>query len=309
MKKIAFVFGILLIHLVGVAQEHIFNIVVLSGSVKLDNGTVLNNGDKLLSNQTIIMEDSSSYLALMHKTGQTVEVQKAGTYKVIELAAKINQGGDKTFMDTYSNFVVKQMVEDASQGSHNSTGAIHRDITLPNHIEVFLPKEITVMKNVPLHFSWVGPVKDDSYTVEIKDLFNQTIHKEVVTGNEIVLKLSGDDKLLTETGRPYTLIISSNTKKSIKSRDIQVLVKKHQEEANIITEYTNLKNELGTSSAVNSLILASFYKAKGLSGYAIENFENATNQAPTIEHFQRVYINYLKKEKINTSYLVLRDEQ
>ena len=45
-------------------------------------------------------------------------------------------------------------------------------------------------------------------------------------------------------------------------------------EKEITNEFTKLKSELGESTAINSLILASFYEAKGLTVYAAENLEN-----------------------------------
>ena len=54
MKKTALIFGLLLIQLYAIAQEHMFNVVTFSGNPKLENGTALKNGDKIFSNQKMI---------------------------------------------------------------------------------------------------------------------------------------------------------------------------------------------------------------------------------------------------------------
>ncbi|MCP4521197.1 MAG: hypothetical protein GY827_05850 [Cytophagales bacterium] len=306
MKKIAFLFSVLLMHFFCIAGEHVFNVVALSGSAKLSNGTVLKSGDKVMSDQTIVMADNS-YLALMHKTGKTVEVQKAGDHKVTDLASAINQGGSN-FTSQYSEFVMKQMVESNSDNNYNVTGSVNRDIM--KNIEVFLPKQVDVLKNIPLHFSWASPKKGETYTVKVLNVFDKVIYEQQVTENEITLDLSAVNKLQAGAKTPYLLQVSSNAKKGgLVSKKIKLMVKTSQDEKNIINEYNNLKSELGASSAINSLILASFYEAKGLTGYAIENFEEAKSQAPKVDHYERLYVSYLRKRKINTTYLALRDEQ
>lgn len=302
MKKIAFVLGFALIQFFSIAQEHVFNVIALSGDAKLSNGTALKSGDQILSDQTIVVE-KNGYVALMHKTGKTVEVKTSGNFLATDLAKKINQGADN-YASQYSDFVVKQMSGDAASNSYSNTGSVTRDIM--KNIEVLLPKKVSLLKNTPFHFSWVSPKKGDTYTVKIVDLFDQVLYEKSVTTNELNLDISKIDKL--KGGKmSYLLQVCSNQKKNLVSKKIKLFIKTSSEEQKISNEYTNLASELGASNAINSLIIASFYESKGLTAYAANNLEQATHQAPKVAHYQKIYVNYLYKKDVNIAYLKIKD--
>merc|ERR1711916_124134 len=190
------------------AQEHVFNVIALSGSAKLSNGTALKSGDEILSDQTIVV-GKSSYVALMHKTGKTVELQNAGDFTAASLTQKVNQGADN-YASQYSEFVLNQMAGDGATSNYSNTGSVTRNIL--KNIEVLLPKEVHLLKNTPFHFSWVSPKKGDTYTVKIVDLFDQVLYEKSVDANELELDISKIDKL--KGGKmSYLLQVCSNQKK------------------------------------------------------------------------------------------------
>lgn len=303
MKKIGFILGLLMMQLVSIAQEHVFNIVALSGSTKLNNGTELKSGDEILSNQTIVV-GSGGYVALMHKTGKTIELQTNGTYSVSDLSKKVN-AGNNSYASQYSDFVINQMTADGTSNNYSNTGSVTRDIM--KNIEILLPKQVSILKNTAFHVSWVSPRENDTYTIKLLDLFDKVVYKQELSKNETVLNFSELTNLVTDSKTPYLLQVCSNTKKGLVSKKIRVIMMETNKEQLISTEFTKLKSELGENTAINSLILASFYEAKGLTVYAAENLENASNQAPKVEHYRKIYLNYLTKKKINTAYLALNN--
>lgn len=303
MKKIGFILGLLMMQLVSIAQEHVFNIVALSGSTKLNNGTELKSGDEILSNQTIVV-GSGGYVALMHKTGKTIELQTNGTYSVSDLSKKVN-AGNNSYASQYSDFVINQMTADGTSNNYSNTGSVTRDIM--KNIEILLPKQVSILKNTSFHVSWVSPRENDTYTIKLLDLFDKVVYKQELSKNETVLNFSELTNLVTDSKTPYLLQVCSNTKKGLVSKKIRVIMMETNKEQLISTEFTKLKSELGENTAINSLILASFYEAKGLTVYAAENLENASNQAPKVEHYRKIYLNYLTKKKINTAYLALNN--
>ncbi len=307
MKKIAFMLGIVLMHFFSIAQEHVFNVIASSGNAKLSTGTILKSGDKISSDQTIII-GTGAYVALMHKTGKTVELQKVGSFAVTNLAQNINKGAE-TYASQYSGFVVDQMAGAAGlANSYSNTGSVKRDIKPVDNIEVLLPSKISLLKNTPFHFSWVGPQKRDTYTVKIFDLFNNVLYKKTLSSSELELDLSNVENLIAGENKVYLLQIYSVQNQKLKSKRVQLFVKTSIEEQKISSEYTNLTSELGSSNAVNSLIIASFYDKKGLTAYAADNLEQATQQAPKVDHYQKVYVNYLNKNKVNTKYVSFPDK-
>ncbi len=304
MKKIAFVLGFVLMQFFSIAQEHVFNVIASSGNAKLSTGTALKSGDKISSDQTIVIE-SGAYVALMHKTGKTVELQKVGSFTATNLAQSINKGAE-TYASQYSGFVVDQMAGAAGlANSYSNTGSVKRDIM--KNIEVLLPKKVSLLKNTPFNFSWVSPRKGDTYTIKIFDLYDKVLYKKSVESNQFKLDISNVDAL--KGGKMFYLLeVSSNQKEGLVSKRIKLVVKTPDEEQKISSEYTNLTSELGSSNAVNSLIIASFYEAKGLTVYAANNLEEATHQAPKVDHYQKIYVNYLNKNNVNTAYLQLKEE-
>lgn len=303
MKKIAFILGLLMMQLVSIAQEHVFNVVALSGNTKLNNGTGLKSGDQILSNQTIIV-GTGGYVALMHKTGKTIELQTAGTYTVTDLSTKVN-AGNNSYASQYSDFVINQMTADGTSNNYSNTGSVTRDIM--KNIEILLPKEVSVLKNTPFHVSWVSPREKDTYTIKLLDLFDKVVYEQKLSKNETILNFSEISNLVTDSKTPYLLQVCSNEKRGLVSKKIRVIMTETNKEKEITNEFTKLKSELGENTAINSLILASFYEAKGLTVYAAENLENASNQAPKVDHYRKIYLNYLTKKKINTAYLALND--
>jgi hypothetical protein len=304
MKKVAFILGFILMQFFGIAQEHLFNVIASSGDAKLSNGTALKSGDQVLSNQTIVVGDGA-YVALMHKTGKTIELQKVGTFPAAKLTQDVNKDA-KSYAAQYSGFVVEQMAGGSSSGSYSNTGSVNRDIM--KNIEVLLPKEVNILKNTPFQFSWVSPQKGDTYTIKIVDLFNNVLHKELVTSNQFKLDISAIDQLKGGGKMFYLLQVCSNQKNDLVSKKIKLIIKTPEEEQKISTEFASLKTELGNKNAINSLIIASFYEAQGLTAYAANNLEEATHQAPKVDHYQKIYLNYLSKNKVNTAYLEFKDD-
>ncbi len=82
-------------------------------------GKPLRRGSSLNANDELKVSENS-YLALVHKTGKPMELKKAGSYKVSDLAAKV--GGGTSVLNQYVDFVLSSNSAEAKKNRMSATG-------------------------------------------------------------------------------------------------------------------------------------------------------------------------------------------
>jgi hypothetical protein len=284
------------------AQGYTFRVLANKGSnklkkantgqlVTLKTGATLNTGDALIA-------EDGAYIGLMHKSGKTIEVRKAGTLAVADLEKKVTTG-TTTVASRYAKFVSDKMNETESgnyKRNMNATGAISRgtsgsiSLMLDGESPEFLGN-VAVIRWNPILDANNQPVAGVNYTVKVKNIFDVEVMNVKTDKSSVVLDFTKSD-LQNEEGL-YIIEVSKTDDPEYSSAPIGLRKKKGDDVNEIMSDYQSLKSEVSEDSPLSKLIFASFFEEKGLLLDALTQYEEAIKMAPEITDFQELYKNFL----------------
>ena len=280
-------------------QDYTFRVMVSKGQnmVKVNGagdwqslriGGKLNDGDEL-------QVAENGYLGMVHKTGKTKEIKKAGNYDIKELASTVAAGSDN-IATKYADFVISKMSPEEREANRRKyasvTGAVERGENDAS-INIFMPTSVSVY-NPQVIIRW-DAVTDDSptYVVKLKDLFEQTIM--VAETNETNYTIDFNDSKLSNAIVENLVIVNVSVKgdEDVKSKDAAIERFSADASSSFEVELRDLKTNLGDQSSINNLILAEFYEENNLLLDALTAYESAIKMSPDVEYYKEAYDEFL----------------
>jgi hypothetical protein len=279
MKKLKIVFlAVLLVsNAVVNAQEYAFKVLAHKGNNEIKSGgswAALKTGATLQPGDEIKLGDNS-YIGLVHSTGKPVEVKKPGVHTVSELETRVPAGS--SVLHKYTDFILSSS-DDGARNRLTATGAVTRTTTpaAPGSIKVFLP-ENTAIFNKTVHVGWEARANEGPYLIKVMNLFEDVLQKIETAESSYTIDLS-DAKLANENA----ILIEIASK-----RAVNVVSKRHVIQKMSAADYdkiagivSNLKSDVQSESAINHVLLASFYEENKLLVDAIVAFERAKKLEP-----------------------------
>ncbi|MCP4520864.1 MAG: hypothetical protein GY827_04090 [Cytophagales bacterium] len=275
-KNIFFTFGVLL-SLSLLAEEHLFNVLIVNGSIKkINNDKLVSEGEKLFQEDTIVL-GKGTYLALVHKTGITVEVRKEGKCVVSSLAATVNK--QKSFAGGYTKFVASSFQKKIPQKDYSTIGAVSRNITLslmtPENTEVFSDQKVTVR--------WTKVTKAKAYIIRVHDVLKKKVYEQEIKDTVHTFSL----KNFRKSKRYFVQVCE----KGNPSNCDKFMMSQYNGES---IDFQNVNRAFGTETAIDFVIKAKFYEKKGLLLQAQEFYLKAKKTEPNrAYHF--LYEQFLHK--------------
>ena len=131
-------------------QEYAFKVLVNKGKNEIKSGNdwqLIKTGTSLKSADELKVSENS-YIGLIHTSGKPLELKEAGSYKVVDLAAKIN--GGSSVLNKYTDFILS--ANSQKKNNLTATGAVHRGF---DKIKINLPKtEFSVVFNNVVIVNW-----------------------------------------------------------------------------------------------------------------------------------------------------------
>jgi len=301
MKTRILFLAIIFVANVSFAQDEMFKVLASKGTNKIASGTstewrAIKIGEKVNQADKITIAEGG-YLGLAHKSGKTIEIKKAGTYTAEKLSSEVsaqNAGMGKKYVD----FMVGEMTaknEDMTRNRHkymDVTGSVERG---DNAIHAFVPKEAFFVESKNL-VKW-QPVKGvKTYVVKVTNMFDEPIFKTETTESSAVIDLSKVD--MKDDKQVYILSISSKENPNMKS-DEYALKHLSKDKSTIVSQQTTeLNKEFSEESALNKVIMASFYEENKLILNAVENYETAIKLEPTVEDYKVAYGRFLQRNNL-----------
>ncbi|WKN29799.1 hypothetical protein PZB74_12565 [Porifericola rhodea] len=268
------------------AQEQVFQVLALDGEVMFKKGEewqAVELGQALLASDVLKVEDNA-YLGLVHTNGHTLALDKKGTYEAGHLASKIRQN-KLSVASKYADLYV-QNLKNGSAKANPAERALEQKrvkVLLPNSVDVFNDEVILRWKNV-------APV-GEKYEVKLKNMFNEVLMVKEVEDTKAILNFN-EDKISKE--RMIIVSVNSTEFKDQQSNDYGMKHLTAEEAAPIAQELKELKLEItDQQSALDKLILASFYEQNNLLADALTNYEYAISLAPEVEAFQVAYDQFI----------------
>jgi hypothetical protein len=245
-------------------------------------GASLKLGDELK-----VTENAS--IGLVHSSGKPLEVKKASTYKVADLAAQVS--GSTSVLNKYTDFILSSNSAEAKKNRLSATGAVHRGLG----IKVYLPKNqySSVFNNI-VYVSWDKSEKGP-YVVSFLNMFDDVLLKMETPENTVSIDLN-DPKFSGETA----ILVEIQSKATGTKSDERYLIKKLSagEQAKINVVYTDVVKELKDETALDKLVLAGFFEQNKLLIDAITAYEQAMKLAPDDPTYSDYYEEFLLRNKL-----------
>lgn len=246
----------------------------------LKTGAALNEGDK-------IKVGENAYVGLMHKSGETIELVAAGEYKISELLNMV--AGNGSVAGKYADFVLSRMtnVEEDINENHRKhlkvTGAVER--SLLSAIQVMMPTSAEVLNDNAM-IKWDNIAPESGYVLTFTNMFDKVIMTQESTTPYFNIDLN-DPKFSDEKLVIFRVKVKGDESKISDKYGIKRVPA--QEAASIKKDLEALKAELQEDTALDKLILASFYEQHNLLVDALASYEAAISLHPEVKEFEVAY--------------------
>ncbi len=290
MKVLAFIFAVALWANVS-AQDYAFIVLINKGqnAIKVGNdwlpikvGASLKSADELKISQ-------NGYLGLVHVTGKPLEVKDAGQHKVADLSAKVKEGS--SVLNKYTDFILSS--KDNNANSMVATGAVYRGT---GAIKVFLPaSKEAIIFNDDIAITWAKEPDTKTYVVRFNSMFGDELEKLEVSDTTLSVNLNGakfrnEDNILVQ--------ITSKTDPG-KTSDPTMLKKlSNADKKRINTVLSEIADYTREKTALNQLVLASFYENHGLLIDAATAYRQAIRMAPTVAQYESEYAEFIARHAL-----------
>jgi len=250
--------------------------------VALKTGATLNSGDALVAS-------AGSYIGLMHKSGKTIEVRKAGTIKVTDLEKRVKTG-KSSVASRYAKFVSDKMNERQSgnyRSRLNATGAVSRAVG-DGSLDVMIPENNNKIIGDNAIIKWEAETEGATYVITVRDIQDEIIFIAETNETSINLDLTAEKMM----GQPlYLVTVADKNNDEIVSTQKGIV--RVEEDSDLVASLNGLKAEVSDDSPLNKLIYASFFEENGLLLDALTKYEEAIQMSPEIEDFKEMRDNFL----------------
>lgn len=286
-----------------VAQDYTFKVMASSG-VSKKGATALKIGSTLLGADQVTV-DAKSYLSLAHSKGGTVQISKAGTYKVAELEKQM-LAAKKSVSQKYANFVIGEITKANGEDIHknpykyqNVTGSVER--SFGSSMAVRLPKTTYIHKDA-YTFSWHKP-KEGKVFIYVLDEFSEIIKNYEKSGNDTTLTFNLKD--FNESAL-YAVVVSTKpiSKEKLEkdglNKGFGIRKMETADLEKFKKELQALKTSLGDDEKDVNLKLneAIFLEEKEMYLDAMQAYEDAVKLEPNDEVYKIAYNQFLIRKNI-----------
>jgi hypothetical protein len=274
------------------AQDYTFKVLANKGANEVKTGDAwqaVKTGASLKPGDELKVSENA-YLGLVHASGKPMELKQAGSYKVADLAAKVN--GGSSVLNKYTDFILSSNSAESKKNRLSATGAVHRGL---EDIKVFLPEnQYAGIYNNTAIINWDAKTSGP-YIVTFKNMFDDELMKTETPENMIQIDLS-DPKFANETA----VLVEVKSKADQKTKSEQHLIKRlsladHEKVKQSLAEFSSQVSE---ETAFNKYLLAGFYEQNKLFIDAITAYEQAIKMSPDVPTFKESYEEFLLRNKL-----------
>ena len=280
-----------------VAQNNfLFRVLANSGVNEIKTGELwkpIKTGSSLYENDVIRLKENS-YVGLIHSNGKSRELRKAGTYNIKELASTIiNSPG---VLVKYVDFLLSKNSEEAKKNRLLVVGSATRS-SFKEDIIVYLPENHRSNLLNPIAIvNWES--KSDTpgpFIVTVQNMINQDLIVSETSAPGLTLDFNSP-----QLSEDLYFLIHVKNKNDQKLSSDQYLIKKLQpdEQQKWKSQLAVLTEEVTEESALDKLILASFYENNLFFIDAIVAYEEAIKLAPEVEAFKEIYQEFLYRNRL-----------
>lgn len=309
MKKLPLLIVLFASSILSFAQDEIFKVLINKGSNKVitapsNSSQDLIVGKKIFATDKIVLA-TGGYLGLTHKSGKTIELKTPGTYEVSKLKDQV-ASQNASVSSKYVNYIADQIIDNNESMSANRykhmavTGSVERGT---DKIKPMTLNQSIVLDELIL-IKW-NKVKIDSqfaktYVVTFMNMFDETLTVKETTDTQLVINLS---KLNIKTVKNIVWFVKVKDSNPVVQSDKYSLqyIGDEKKATDLHNQFSSLKTELSEQTALNKLILASFFAENNLPLNAMNYFEEAIKLEPEVDEYKIVYGKYLSDTGLSKS--------
>jgi hypothetical protein len=295
-KKVAAVVLSLGLTVSAFAQNEAFKVLASRGKNTLSDGSAIFAGKKLAPTDVIKVSENG-YLGLIHSSGRTLELKTPGTYKVSELSSQV-MAKSTSVTKKYSDYVVGELTKAEARDANSDyqknmkvTGSVERAISAAS-LALCLPNTSSIIENTNT-VSWYRNPKATSYTVEIRNMFDDVILSQETTDTVFSFSLSN-----IKLPKDHTLMVKVKANGGLESKDYILKALVESKNPEIFAEKNSLIKEYPEETALSYLMKASFYAQNNLFVDAKRCFESAIRLEPEVDEYKLAYKNFLAKNNL-----------
>jgi hypothetical protein len=279
------------------AQEVAFKTLAAQGTCIVQRGdnpdeyVPISTGIKIFNNDKIIITGDNSYVGLVGVNGNAIEVTKGGVYNARDLLSE-SHSASTGLAKKYLQLLVDDMSKSQDRTAENMiyTGAVSRS-TSTESIALFLPESTKVIKSSAT-VQWFHREKASSYTVRIRNLYEEVIFEKQTSAEEITLDFNVLDM---NPGEVYEFEVRETQRPARTSNKVTFKVPNRSELAQIDTELERLSLEIPRNTAIGDMVIATYYEDHGLYLNAIPYYKSAIDKEPDIVEYLNAYNTFLEK--------------
>ena len=277
------------------AQGFLFKVMAVHGRVEvkgLDGAvTPAKVGFSLREGMTLITSENS-YVALLYKTGNVMEVKGRANHLVRDLVEKLPQAktGVTTRLVNYAISRINEVNEDPETNyKENLRAAAGVERALNGEIKVLLKYQdkSNIFYENQVMIEWLPEEKADSYEVVITDVFSEELYKTTTTNSFQIIDL--EQAGITDI-RMFLVKVISNT--GISSR----LFRLERSDDDSINEQM-LVDHTG-KSAGEEVMLALFFEERGLYVDALKHYQQAAQISPDVNIYSVLKDHFITTQEL-----------
>jgi hypothetical protein len=237
-----------------------------------------------LSEEHLVKIEKEGYLGLVHRSGKTLSYSKSGTYEVSRLHQRM-RGNTSEVAEKYANAYVNSITNAESTAKETTRSIENRQLKmfLPNSVDVYSPEVV---------LRWIDEEQiSDDYEVVFKNMFDEVLMVKDADDTKLWLDFN-QGPIASE--RLLIVSVQKKNQKDIQSSSYGIKHMTPDESELIEQELQELKLVFtGEESALDKLILASFYEQNNLLADALTCYEYAVELSPEVEAFQTAYDQFI----------------
>jgi hypothetical protein len=279
-----------LVSLIGFSQDYAFRVLATKGSNEFKSGDSwqpLKTGTNLKKSDEVRLAENA-YIGLVHSTGKPLELKQAGSYKVSDLAAKVN--GGTSVLVKYTDFILSSNSAEAKKNRLSATGAVHRAVEKSAINLMLPPNQYSGVYNTTATFRWDSEKASGPYVVTFRNMFDDVLDK--VETPEKMIEVDLANKKFAEEN---AILVEVSAKSDPKLMSEQHLIKRLTpvQQESVKKSLDEIIKTVSEPTALNNLILAGFYEENNLIIDAISAYEEAIKLAPDVPSYPEAYDEFM----------------
>jgi len=276
------------------SQQYAFRVLVNKGKNEVKAGETwqaIKVGTNLKATDELRVTENA-YMGLVHATGKPLEVKKAGKYKVADLATKVS--GGSSVVNKYTDFIISSNT--TKKNNLAATGAVDRGTDFLLHMP--LPAQQPHIYGEKIILSWEEDKTASPYIVSFRSLFEDELAKIETEESQLTVDLTAST-LANEDNIVVQVYSKANPAKKSRTYNLRRLSKADRERlGNALNQISQPLNE---ETALNKLLLASFFEENNLLIDAATAHLEAIELAPDVPAFQEGFNAFLLRNGLKAS--------